>query len=174
MTSPTSRCRSDSRLSPSGSSAERCGPVLSGARAGQPTRKSPGHSQHGSFTCCCCALAGWQAGADARRRILRSSASLRFWPRGAPIAACTLSYSGSTCFWMSLGMNFSLVGLSHKTAPIEVRERLAFPEERLPDALRGVASLPGVCEAMILSTCNRVEVLVRAEEPQDDLGSALT
>src|SRR3990172_5504968 len=66
-------------------------------------------------------------------------------------------------------MNFFLVGVSHKTAPIEVRERLAFPENRLPDALRQVASLPGVSETLILSTCNRVEILARSESPQHDL-----
>jgi glutamyl-tRNA reductase len=66
-------------------------------------------------------------------------------------------------------MNFSLVGLSHKTAPIEVRERLAFPEERLPEALDGLKSLSGVSEGMILSTCNRVEIVARSESPQADL-----
>ena len=71
-------------------------------------------------------------------------------------------------------MNFYLVGVSHKTAPIEVRERLAFSEDRLPDALRQVASLAGVRETLILSTCNRVEILARAESPQEDLAVALT
>jgi glutamyl-tRNA reductase len=71
-------------------------------------------------------------------------------------------------------MNFFLVGVSHKTAPIEVRERLAFSEDRLPEALRQVASLPGVSESLILSTCNRVEILARAETPQHDLNVPLT
>jgi glutamyl-tRNA reductase len=71
-------------------------------------------------------------------------------------------------------MNFYLVGASHKTAPIEVRERLAISEERLPDALQQVASLPGVREAVILSTCNRVEIVTRAETANDDLAVALT
>jgi len=71
-------------------------------------------------------------------------------------------------------MNFYLVGVSHKTAPIELRERLAFPEDRLPDALRQAASLPGVSETLILSTCNRVEILARAESPQQDLTISLT
>jgi glutamyl-tRNA reductase len=70
-------------------------------------------------------------------------------------------------------MNFSVVGLSHKTAPIEVREQLALPEERWLEALHGVASLAGVREALVLSTCNRVEIAARAESPQSDLGSAL-
>ena len=72
-----------------------------------------------------------------------------------------------------MGMNFFVVGISHKTAPIEVRERLAFPEDRLPDALRLAAGLPGVSETLILSTCNRVEVVARAEDPQQDLTQTL-
>src|SRR3990170_4336515 len=71
-------------------------------------------------------------------------------------------------------MNFFLVGVSHKTAPIEVRERLAFPEDRLPDALRAVASMPGVREVLILSTCNRVEILARGDSPDTDLPPTLT
>ena len=70
-------------------------------------------------------------------------------------------------------MNFCLVGLSHKTAPVEVREQLAFPEEQLAEALRGVVGLPGVSEAFIVSTCNRVEILARAETDDGNIGPAL-
>lgn len=52
-----------------------------------------------------------------------------------------------------------LVGINHNTAPIEVRERLAIPAGRLPDATRSLAGAPGVREGMIVSTCNRVELL---------------
>jgi glutamyl-tRNA reductase len=52
-----------------------------------------------------------------------------------------------------------LVGLSHHTAPIDVRERVAFANGRLEPALRGLIALPGVDEGVIVSTCNRVEVL---------------
>ncbi|HWP85996.1 MAG TPA: glutamyl-tRNA reductase, partial [Terriglobia bacterium] len=62
---------------------------------------------------------------------------------------------------------------SHKTAPIELRERLAFPEDTLPDALRQVVALPGVSETCILSTCNRVEIVARAEGSSPDVSSAL-
>lgn len=57
-------------------------------------------------------------------------------------------------------MRFLVTGLNHKTAPVELRERLAFAKESLPDATRELLSSPGVHEAMILSTCNRVELLV--------------
>jgi glutamyl-tRNA reductase len=70
-------------------------------------------------------------------------------------------------------MNFCLVGLSHKTAPVEVREQFAFPEERLPEALQTAVALPGVSEALILSTCNRVEIFARAEADDGNIGPAL-
>jgi len=58
-----------------------------------------------------------------------------------------------------------VVGLSHKTAPLEVREALAFPRERLPEALARAREDAGLNEVMILSTCNRVEVYGRAADP---------
>ena len=56
-----------------------------------------------------------------------------------------------------------LVGVNHTTAPIAVRERLAIPSDRLAEATRTLAGEPGVREAMILSTCNRVELLTVCE-----------
>ena len=53
-----------------------------------------------------------------------------------------------------------LLGVNHTTAPLDVRERFAIPLSRLADATRTLAHQPGVREAMILSTCNRVEFLV--------------
>ena len=55
-------------------------------------------------------------------------------------------------------MGIVVVGLSHKTAPIEVREKLNFPEETLPSALKKLMTYDGVKESMIVSTCNRVEI----------------
>jgi glutamyl-tRNA reductase len=52
-----------------------------------------------------------------------------------------------------------LLGVNHTTAPIAVRERLAIPGHRLADATRTLAHQPGIQEALILSTCNRVEIL---------------
>lgn len=60
-------------------------------------------------------------------------------------------------------MNFQLIGVNHISAPIEVRERLTIPEERLPEAIRILAQQPGVEEAMVLSTCNRVELLTSSQ-----------
>jgi glutamyl-tRNA reductase len=52
-----------------------------------------------------------------------------------------------------------VVGLSHRTAPIHVRERLALPHDALPTLLQGVVRGP-IGEALIVSTCNRVELVV--------------
>ena len=60
-------------------------------------------------------------------------------------------------------MQLALVGLSHKTAPVEVRERLAFSGDVLRNALTSLVGRSEITEAMILSTCNRVEVV--AESP---------
>src|ERR1700753_3411889 len=56
-------------------------------------------------------------------------------------------------------MNIVLLGLNHKTAPVELRERLAIGPEQLEQATRSLLQAPGVVEGMILSTCNRVELL---------------
>jgi glutamyl-tRNA reductase len=64
-------------------------------------------------------------------------------------------------------MKLLVTGVSHKTAPVELRERLAFPEATLPDALLQLKSRRGVSEALILSTCNRVEIVVSSDEPVD-------
>jgi glutamyl-tRNA reductase len=64
-------------------------------------------------------------------------------------------------------MQLAIVGLSHKTAPVEIRERLAFNGDLVRTALTSLVSREHVSEAMILSTCNRVEVV--AESPDDRL-----
>jgi glutamyl-tRNA reductase len=64
-------------------------------------------------------------------------------------------------------MKFLVTGLNHRTAPVEVRERLAFSEAKLGDALDELKRSPGLVEGMILSTCNRVEIAVTTEEQTD-------
>jgi glutamyl-tRNA reductase len=61
-------------------------------------------------------------------------------------------------------MGIIVVGLSHKTAAIEVREKLNFPEATVPDALRKLMTYEGIRESLILSTCNRVEIYTCAED----------
>ena len=64
-------------------------------------------------------------------------------------------------------MNFHLIGVNHNSAPVEVRERLAIPEAQLPDAIRTLVQQPGVEEGMVLSTCNRVELLTSTRQRSD-------
>jgi glutamyl-tRNA reductase len=61
------------------------------------------------------------------------------------------------------GPQLYLVGLSHKSAPIEVRERVALNGADLKAALQELRASQGVAEALVVSTCNRVEVFVQAE-----------
>lgn len=61
-----------------------------------------------------------------------------------------------------------LLGINHNTAPIEVRERLAIPAGRLADATRSLLASPGIREGLILSTCNRVELLTLQEQGTTD------
>src|ERR1700688_2697374 len=55
-------------------------------------------------------------------------------------------------------MAFNILGLNHKTAPVALREKVAFSEDRLVAALRTLRQENGVTEVVILSTCNRTEV----------------
>ena len=61
-------------------------------------------------------------------------------------------------------MSLLLLGVNHNSAPLDVRERLAIPAGGLADATRSLAHQPGIREALILSTCNRVELLVDEEQ----------
>lgn len=64
-------------------------------------------------------------------------------------------------------MKFSILGLNHKTAPLAVREKVAFPDTALPDSLLQLRGHQGLQEALILSTCNRVEIMLTAEDHAD-------
>lgn len=61
-------------------------------------------------------------------------------------------------------MQVFMVGLSFKTAEVEIRERVAFPQKRLPKALKALCAKPAIHGAVILSTCNRMEIYVNTED----------
>lgn len=63
-------------------------------------------------------------------------------------------------------MNIAVVGLSHKTATVEVREKLSIPEDRMEAAIAQLMSYPNIEEAAILSTCNRLELYVVTSESE--------
>ena len=61
-------------------------------------------------------------------------------------------------------MSVVVVGLNHRTVPLDLLERMTVPESRLPKALADLTSREHVTEAVVLSTCNRIEVYVFAEK----------
>src|SRR5437773_3491641 len=63
-------------------------------------------------------------------------------------------------------MSLHTLGLNHATAPLAVRERVAFAPDALTDALRDLTGARKVKEAAILSTCNRTEVYFHGDDPQ--------
>jgi glutamyl-tRNA reductase len=74
-------------------------------------------------------------------------------------------------------MHIAVVGLSHRTAPVEIRERLSIPEQSLEASLQRLRSDEQVLEASILSTCNRLEIYTLLRHPDhgiDAVGSFLT
>src|SRR5271168_3915785 len=70
-------------------------------------------------------------------------------------------------------MAFNILGINHKTAPVALREKVAFSEDRLVAALRTLREQSGVAEAVILSTCNRTELYWAGSASGADLSSWL-
>ncbi len=64
-------------------------------------------------------------------------------------------------------MRLELIGLNHRTSPIEVRERASMSPEQIDGALRGLSGAPNLEGAAILSTCNRTEVYLSPEQHFD-------
>jgi glutamyl-tRNA reductase len=61
-------------------------------------------------------------------------------------------------------MNLTLLGINHRTAPVEVRERMNIDEASMTEALTDFIGHKGIEEGLILSTCNRVEVVANSSE----------
>ena len=66
-------------------------------------------------------------------------------------------------------MTLTVVGVNYKTAPIALREKIAIGREELAETTRALAAVEGVTECMIVSTCNRVELLAAVESQETDL-----
>lgn len=66
-------------------------------------------------------------------------------------------------------MNLIIVGLSHKTAPVEIRERLSFPVQTIGEPLNRLCTAYEINEGVIISTCNRVEVLAVTRDIENGL-----
>lgn len=63
-------------------------------------------------------------------------------------------------------MNIAVVGLSHKTTPVEIREKLSIPEPQIEAAIAQLSSYPNIEEVAILSTCNRLEIYFIAKDTE--------
>jgi glutamyl-tRNA reductase len=66
-------------------------------------------------------------------------------------------------------MSVVVIGLSHRSAPVELRERFAFAESKIPDALQQLRESGLVTEGVVLSTCNRVEIYAATALAPDDI-----
>ena len=66
-----------------------------------------------------------------------------------------------------------LLGISHKTAPVAVRERVALLDGQLPQFLGDLVASPSINEAVVISTCNRTEVYLVVADPVDAETAAL-
>ncbi len=66
-------------------------------------------------------------------------------------------------------MNIVVIGLSHKTAPVEIREKLSIPEPQTENAIANLLSYGNIDEVAILSTCNRLEIYIVSSEAEQGL-----
>jgi glutamyl-tRNA reductase len=68
-------------------------------------------------------------------------------------------------------MHIAVIGLSHRTAPVEIRERLSIPEQTMEASLQQLRSHDEVLEASILSTCNRLEIYALLRHPEQGISA---
>jgi len=65
-------------------------------------------------------------------------------------------------------MSLVVIGINHRTAPVDIREKVVFAGEELPEALRELVRVPGIQESIIVSTCNRTELYCLSNAPAHD------
>jgi glutamyl-tRNA reductase len=68
-------------------------------------------------------------------------------------------------------MHIAVIGLSHRTAPVEIRERLSIPEQTMEVSLQQLRADDQVLEASILSTCNRLEIYALLRHPEEGISA---
>ena len=68
-------------------------------------------------------------------------------------------------------MHIAVIGLSHRTAPVEIRERLSIPEQSMEASLQKLRADDDVLEASILSTCNRLEIYALLRHPEQGISA---
>jgi glutamyl-tRNA reductase len=69
--------------------------------------------------------------------------------------------------------NIVVVGVNHKTAPVDIREKIAFQEHIISNSLKKISSFSQITECLILSTCNRVEIYAVGEESPEEIVDAV-
>jgi glutamyl-tRNA reductase len=70
-------------------------------------------------------------------------------------------------------MSLVVIGINHRTAPVDIREKVVFAGEELPEALRELVRVPGVQESIIVSTCNRTELYCLTDIAQQDTAAQM-
>ena len=68
-------------------------------------------------------------------------------------------------------MHIVVVGLSHRTAPVEVREKLSIPDQSITESLKALKTFNNVLEVSILSTCNRLEIYALVKDKNTGISS---
>ncbi len=68
-------------------------------------------------------------------------------------------------------MHIVVVGLSHRTAPVEVREKLSIPDQSITESLKALKAFSDVLEVSILSTCNRLEIYALVKDKNTGISS---
>ena len=69
--------------------------------------------------------------------------------------------------------NFLLIGISYKTASVEIREKFSFNKESISAALKEIHGLSGIRECVVVSTCNRTEIYAFISKPPDEIREML-
>ena len=64
----------------------------------------------------------------------------------------------------------TLIGMNHRSAPLDLRERACFADDDIPAALARIRESTNAAEALILATCNRVEILTRSPDGPSMVG----
>ncbi len=70
-------------------------------------------------------------------------------------------------------MNIAVIGLSHKTAPVQIREKLSIPTAQTGDAIAHLTHCPHIDEVSILSTCNRLEIHIVTTATEQGIGEVI-
>ena len=68
-------------------------------------------------------------------------------------------------------MHIVVVGLSHRTAPVEVREKLSIPDQSITESLKALKAFNDILEVSILSTCNRLEIYALVKDKNTGISS---